>query len=82
MALVDQAAMLAPGIISMASGIWLTLQLKGTPREEGLPSVGAWRNDPLELRQKRSTLPMVMKKSSDQSQSYSVAIPTIFGRFR
>ncbi len=53
-----QAAMLAPGMISMASGIWLTLHLKGTPREEGLPSVGAWRNDPLELRQERQSPPM------------------------
>ncbi len=30
-----QAAMLTPGIISMALGIWLTLQLKSTPQEEG-----------------------------------------------
>lgn len=28
-----QAAMLTPGIISMALGIWLTLQLKGTPQK-------------------------------------------------
>ena len=53
-----QAAMLAPGTISMASGIWLTLHLKGTPREEGLPSVGRWRNDPLELRQEQQSPPM------------------------
>lgn len=46
-----QAAMLMPRIISMALGMGLALQLKGTPREEGLPSVGNWRNDPLELRQ-------------------------------
>jgi OPA family sugar phosphate sensor protein UhpC-like MFS transporter len=39
-------------------GIWLTLQLKGTPQEEGLPSVGAWRNDPLELRQEQQSPPM------------------------
>ncbi|SQA85099.1 regulatory protein [Citrobacter freundii] len=53
-----QAAMLAPGIISMALGIWLTLQLKGTPREEGLPTVGEWRHDPLELRQEQQSPPM------------------------
>ncbi|MDU2499140.1 MAG: MFS transporter [Klebsiella grimontii] len=41
-----------------ASGIWLTLQLKGTPQEEGFPSVGIWRNDPLELRQERQSPPM------------------------
>ena len=53
-----QAAMLTPGIISMALGIGLTLQLKGTPQEEGLPSVGAWRQDPLELRQEQQSPPM------------------------
>ncbi|ELY5431172.1 MFS transporter, partial [Escherichia coli] len=53
-----QAAMLTPGIISMALGIWLTLQLKGTPLEEGLPTVGQWRHDPLELRQEQQSPPM------------------------
>ena len=53
-----QAAMLTPGIISMALGIWLTLQLKGTPQEEGLPTVGHWRHDPLELRQEQQSPPM------------------------
>jgi OPA family sugar phosphate sensor protein UhpC-like MFS transporter len=53
-----QAAMLTPGIISMALGVWLTLQLRGTPQEEGLPSVGEWRHDPLELRQEQQSPPM------------------------
>ncbi|STJ16222.1 putative regulatory protein [Escherichia coli] len=53
-----QAAMLTPGIISMALGIWLTLQLKSTPQEEGLPTVGHWRHDPLELRQEQQSPPM------------------------
>ncbi|MTH46201.1 MFS transporter family glucose-6-phosphate receptor UhpC [Intestinirhabdus alba] len=53
-----QAAMLFPGVIGMATGTWLMLQLKGTPREEGLPSVGDWRKDPLELRQEQLSPPM------------------------
>ncbi|EKS7779066.1 MFS transporter family glucose-6-phosphate receptor UhpC [Edwardsiella piscicida] len=53
-----QAAMLTPGIIGMILGIWLIMQLTGTPRELGLPSVGVWRNDPLELRQERQSPPM------------------------
>ncbi|WP_058910054.1 MFS transporter family glucose-6-phosphate receptor UhpC [Entomohabitans teleogrylli] len=53
-----QAAMLTPGIISMAIGGWLCTKLRGTPQEEGLPSVGEWRHDPLELRQERQSPPM------------------------
>ncbi len=53
-----QSAMLTPGIISMALGIWLTLQLKGTPQEEDCRPVGAWRQDPLELRQEQQSPPM------------------------
>jgi len=53
-----RAAMLAPGIVSIVLGIWLTAQLRGTPQEEGLPTVGEWRNDPLELRQQQHSPPM------------------------
>jgi OPA family sugar phosphate sensor protein UhpC-like MFS transporter len=53
-----QAAMLTPGIISIVLGLWLTTQLRGTPQEEGLPTVGEWRNDPLELRQQQHSPPM------------------------
>lgn len=53
-----QAAMLIPGAVSMVLGIWLTRQLTGTPQEEGLPSVGQWRHDPLELRQEQQSPPM------------------------
>lgn len=53
-----QAAMLTPGIISIVLGLWLTTQLRGTPQEEGLPTVGEWRNDPLELRQEQQSPPM------------------------
>ena len=69
MALVDQAAMLAPGG---------RVRLVEVDASEF--SVSTTHLSP--IHRKRSTLPMVMKKSSDQSQSYSVAIPTIFGRFR
>ncbi|STQ13872.1 major facilitator transporter [Enterobacter cloacae] len=50
-----QAAMLTPGIISIVLGLWLTIQLRGTPQEEGLPTVGEWRSDPLELRQQQQS---------------------------
>ncbi len=53
-----RAAMLAPGLISIVLGIWLTTQLRGTPQEEDLPTVGEWRNDPLELRQELQSPPM------------------------
>ncbi len=53
-----QAAMLIPGAVSMVLGLWLTQQLTGTPQEEGLPSVGQWRHDPLELRQEQQSPPM------------------------
>lgn len=53
-----QAAMLTPGIISIVLGLWLTTQLRGTPQEEGLPTVGEWRSDPLELRQQQQSPPM------------------------
>ncbi|MBH1919094.1 MFS transporter family glucose-6-phosphate receptor UhpC [Serratia surfactantfaciens] len=53
-----QAAMLIPGAVSMVLGLWLTRRLTGTPQEEGLPSVGQWRHDPLELRQEQQSPPM------------------------
>ncbi|MHA0851811.1 MFS transporter [Serratia nematodiphila] len=53
-----QAAMLIPGAVSMVLGLWLTRRLTGTPQEEGLPSVGRWRHDPLELRQEQQSPPM------------------------
>lgn len=46
-----QAALLVPGVIGIVLGIWLCRRLTGTPEEAGLPSVGVWRHDPLEMRQ-------------------------------
>ncbi|TCV98313.1 MFS transporter family glucose-6-phosphate receptor UhpC [Biostraticola tofi] len=48
-----QAAMMVPGVIGIAMGLWLCRALAGTPQEMGLPSVGRWRRDPLELRQEQ-----------------------------
>ena len=55
-----QAAMLTPGIISALLGLWLCGRLRGTPQEEGLPTVGEWRHDPLELRQEQQSPPMTL----------------------
>lgn len=53
-----QAALLIPGAIAIVLGGILCRQLCGTPREEGLPTVGQWRRDPLELRQEQQSPPM------------------------
>ncbi|WP_299999866.1 MFS transporter family glucose-6-phosphate receptor UhpC [uncultured Cedecea sp.] len=46
-----QAALLVPGFIGIVIGLWLCRKLRGTPEEQGLPAVGYWRQDPLEIRQ-------------------------------
>lgn len=46
-----QAALLVPGIIGILTGLWLCRRLTGTPQELGLPPVGVWRHDVLEMRQ-------------------------------
>ena len=40
-----QIALVIPGLIGIVMGLWLCMQLKGTPAEEGLPTVGVWRRD-------------------------------------
>ncbi len=55
-----QMALIVPGVIGSLIGIWLCFRLTGTPEEQGLPTVGQWRNDILELRQERASLPMSM----------------------
>ncbi|MCC8380838.1 MFS transporter family glucose-6-phosphate receptor UhpC [Xenorhabdus sp. PB30.3] len=57
-----RAALLLPGVISILLGIWLCQQLRGTPQEHGLPSIGNWRQDHLELRQEQLSPPMPMIK--------------------
>ncbi|MBK4716924.1 MULTISPECIES: MFS transporter family glucose-6-phosphate receptor UhpC [Tenebrionibacter/Tenebrionicola group] len=52
-----RAALMAPGIIAIASGMWLCTRLCGTPQQEGLPCIGEWRQDALELRQQRQSPP-------------------------
>ncbi|MCT4703933.1 MFS transporter family glucose-6-phosphate receptor UhpC [Enterobacteriaceae bacterium H20N1] len=53
-----QAALLVPGVIGILTGIWLCRRLTGTPEEAGLPPVGVWRHDPLEMRQAQLSPPM------------------------
>ena len=55
-----QAALLVPGAVGIVLGLWLCRQLCGTPQQEGLPTVGVWRRDPLELRQEQQSPPMSM----------------------
>ncbi|WP_446470672.1 MFS transporter family glucose-6-phosphate receptor UhpC [Xenorhabdus stockiae] len=55
-------SLLIPGVISIILGIWLCRQLKGIPQEHGLPSVGVWRQDEIELRQEKLSPSMPMMK--------------------
>ncbi|PHM64884.1 hexose phosphate transport protein [Xenorhabdus stockiae] len=57
-----KVALLFPGIVSILLGIWLCQQLRGIPQENGLPSIGSWRQDHLELRQEQLSPPMPMIK--------------------
>jgi len=43
--------MIVPGIIGVFIGVYLCLRLKDKPTSLGLPSIGRWRNDKLELSQ-------------------------------
>lgn len=55
-----QIALIVPGVIGIIVGLWLCNRLKGTPQQEGLPTVGQWRHDVLELRQERLSPPQPM----------------------
>lgn len=55
-----QAALFVPGALGIAIGIWLCRRLIGTPEEKGLPAVGVWRHDPLEMRQVQLSPPMTL----------------------
>lgn len=57
-----QSALLLPGVIGMLIGLWLCWQLCGKPQQQGLPSVGRWRRDPLELWQEQQSPPMLMRQ--------------------
>lgn len=41
------------GVITIVISLFLFLRLRNTPESMGLPSVGKWRNDPLELAQEK-----------------------------
>lgn len=57
-----QAALLLPGAIGMLIGLWLCWQLCGKPQQQGLPSVGHWRRDQLELWQEQQSPAMPMRR--------------------
>ncbi|KOC89743.1 MFS transporter family glucose-6-phosphate receptor UhpC [Winslowiella iniecta] len=56
-----QTALLVPGVMGMLLGIWLCWQLCDKPAAQGLPTVGSWRRDPLELWQEQHSPPMSMR---------------------
>jgi len=56
-----KAALLVPGVMGMLLGIWLCWQLCDKPAAQGLPTVGTWRRDPLELWQEQHSPPMSMR---------------------
>jgi len=56
-----QAALLLPGVMGIVIGLWLCWRLCDTPAAQGLPTVGEWRNDPLEQWQERHSPPMRMR---------------------
>lgn len=55
-----RAALMMPGITGMLIGLWLCKSLRGTPQQEGLPDVGEWRQDALEIRQRQTSPPMAL----------------------
>ncbi len=57
-----QSALLLPGAIGMLIGLWLCWQLCDKPQQQGLPSVGRWRRDPLELWQEEQSPAMPMRQ--------------------
>lgn len=56
-----QAALLLPGVMGIVIGLWLCWRLCDTPAAQGLPTVGEWRNDPLERWQEQHSPPMRMR---------------------
>lgn len=62
-----QAALFIPGFIGIAVGLWLCRQIKGTPEQLGLPTVGQWRHDVLEMRQERLSPPQPMRQILKES---------------
>lgn len=57
-----QAALLLPGAVGIAIGIWLCWQLRDKPATLGLPPVGEWRRDPLELWQLQHSPPSTLRQ--------------------
>lgn len=55
-----QAVLMMPGIIGILLGIWLCYQLRDIPQQQGLPTIGHWRQDLLELRHEQLSPPMPM----------------------
>ncbi len=47
---------IVPGLLAIVIGIFLCLRLRDKPTSMGLPTIGQWRNDPLELAQEKQGL--------------------------
>ncbi|WP_227107484.1 MFS transporter family glucose-6-phosphate receptor UhpC [Chromobacterium rhizoryzae] len=52
--------MIVPGVIGIAVGLLLCVRLRDRPASMGLPTVGAWRRDELELEQERNSAKLPM----------------------
>eukprot|EP01068_Selenidium_serpulae_P009252 Selendium_serpulae@DN5188_c0_g1_i3.p1 len=49
-----RAGMLIPGIVAVVTGFFIITRLQDKPTSMGLPTIGEWRNDQLELDQQQS----------------------------
>lgn len=52
--------MIVPGLIAIVAGVFVCWRLRDRPTSMGLPTVGEWRNDSLELEQERASQKMPM----------------------
>ncbi|MGG1659955.1 MFS transporter family glucose-6-phosphate receptor UhpC [Brevibacillus sp. NRS-1366] len=52
--------MFVPGVIAIVAGLFVCWRLRDRPASMGLPTVGEWRNDSLELEQERESKKMPM----------------------
>ncbi|WP_341509045.1 MFS transporter family glucose-6-phosphate receptor UhpC [Photobacterium damselae subsp. damselae] len=51
-----RSGMIIPGCIAIVCGLFVCWRLRDKPETMGLPTVGQWRNDPLELQQEKASV--------------------------
>lgn len=62
-----QEALLIPGVLGIVLGLWLYRQPLVKPSQHGLPKVGQWRQDPLELQQEQRSPPQPLMQILGQA---------------